>query len=172
MEQDHQYSGHPDLPGGQRRQPAAGRRASSLPELRCIFGRSMSVQGEWHHQNSPPHRLQPINVGHKQNLNRKPYGRDVCFLQASGTSFCHCHRLESQGRQIVIARNRASQSRSMISPANRSPMASSIARKNQSVSVAPNSTSSSPASFSTLMVAFRETNGLPTPARRLVIRAA
>ena len=59
---------------------------------------------------------------------------------------------------------------SMVSPANRSVITSLTARKYQSVPVPPVSTSSSPASLTTLVLAFRETSGLSTPARRLTIR--
>lgn len=63
-------------------------------------------------------------------------------------------------------------STSMISPANKSVMRSSKARKYQSVPVPPVSESCSPLSFSTLVFAFRETTGLLTPARRLATRTA
>lgn len=63
-------------------------------------------------------------------------------------------------------------STSTASPANRPVTASSTARKYQSKFPPPVNESSSPASFSTLIFAFRETNGLPTPARRFATRTA
>jgi hypothetical protein len=64
------------------------------------------------------------------------------------------------------------QSTSMISPANKSEITSSTARKYQSRFAPPVSESSSPASFNTLIFVFRDTAGLPTPARKLAMRNA
>ena len=61
---------------------------------------------------------------------------------------------------------------SRISPVTKPVTTSSKARKYQSVPFPPTRESSSPASFSTLTFAFKETAGAPTPARRLLIRVA
>ena len=108
----------------------------------------------------------------RPGLQLRHCGWDVRSLSASTTRPRHCPRLDAKKREVVIARNDVSQSSSRISPANKSVTTSSRARKNQSEFAPPVSESSSPASFSTSMVVFNDTAGLPTPARRLAIRVA
>ena len=130
-----------------------------------------ACQSNGTHLNASPHRLGPIRPGHKRHLNRRHCNQDICPRLAQSIS--RPQPLPCRiGTGSCVARKTLSQSKSRISPATRSVMTSSSARKNQSVSVPPTMTSSSPPSFSTLMVVFNETNGFPTPARRFVMRVA